>query len=75
MKDLTSTIARILRREITDQDRDDAIDAARAFLVKIDVKKVDLLRRQLELPPEAIGFLVEIYAGLLAEPKHAKHED
>lgn len=58
-------IARINRSKLTDEDRDQAIEATSAFLVKIDVKKIEQLRRRFELPPETFGFLVEIYASLL----------
>ncbi len=54
-----------LPHEITDEDRDRAFNATVEFLTRIDIKRIDDLRRQLELPPEAIGTLVEVFVTQL----------
>jgi hypothetical protein len=59
-------IALISHREISGADRAKAIADTKAFLAKIDVREVEKLRQGLELPPEAFGYLVDLYIEKLA---------
>jgi hypothetical protein len=46
--------------------------ATRSFLQRVDVKGLDELRKDFELPPEALGALIEIHAKKLAESETTK---
>ena len=59
-------IALISARAISAADRDRALGFTKDFLTKIDVKSIEKLRQGLELPPEAIGFLIDLYIDKLA---------
>jgi hypothetical protein len=59
-------IALINAREISTADRDRAFGFTKDFLTKIDVRSIEMLRQGLELPPEAIGFLIDLYIDKLA---------
>jgi hypothetical protein len=54
--------------EITEEDRKRALSAMEEFLKKIDVQQIDQMRRRFELPPESIGFLVDLYVSKLNQP-------
>ncbi len=62
---MTNQIHRLQQNEITDADRAKALEATKNYLVKIDIIKVDQLRRQFDLPPEALGYVVDVYTALL----------
>jgi len=55
-----------------------ALEATKAFLGQIDVKAIDALRKSLELPPESLGALIEIYTKKLVDgspqPSRASRE-
>jgi hypothetical protein len=59
-------IALISAREISTADRDRALGFTKDFLTKIDVRSIEKLRQGLELPPEALGFLIDLYIDKLA---------
>ena len=46
-----------------------ALKATRAFFAQIDVKAIESLRKELDLPPEALGTLIEIYSRELDKGK------
>jgi hypothetical protein len=50
------------------------LDATRSFLQRVDVKALDEMRKSFELPPEALGALIEIHAKKLAESEIPKPE-
>jgi hypothetical protein len=54
--------------EISEEDRKRALSATEEFLKKIDVQQIDQMRRRFELPPESIGFLVDLYVSKLNQP-------
>jgi len=68
LNNLTQVMWRLNAAKITDEQRDAAIKATSDLLVSIDIKRVDTLRQRLELPPECLGFVAEIYAAILAAP-------
>jgi hypothetical protein len=61
-------LANLRFRDISDQAREAAKQQTVALLKKIDIKTCDEIRRSFELPPEALGFITEIYAAVLAAP-------
>lgn len=68
LNNLTQIMWRLNEATITDEQRDAAIKATSDLLVSIDIKRVDTLRQRLELPPECLKFVAEIYAAILAAP-------
>ena len=62
-KDIVGADANI----IAEHARKALLDATRGFLERVDVKALDEMRKELELPPEALGALIEIHAKKLAE--------
>jgi len=68
LNNLTQVMWRLNEAKITDEQRDAAIKTTCDLLVSIDIKRVDALRERLELPPECLAFVAEIYAAILAAP-------
>ena len=59
LNNLTQVMQRLIATEITDAWRDAAVKATTDLLVKIDVKRIEVLRQRFELPPECFGFVAE----------------
>ncbi len=66
MKIQSSMLTKLLAVEVTDEDRARAIADTKSVLIKMNIRAVDELRKGLELPVEALGFVAEIYADILA---------
>jgi hypothetical protein len=56
-----------VQRAIDEETRKAVLEATRQFLTRVDVKALDEMRKSLDLPPEALGALIEIHAKKLAE--------
>ena len=55
------------RAAVAEESRKALLEATRGFLERVDVKALDEMRKSFELPPEALGALIEIHAKKLAE--------
>jgi hypothetical protein len=57
---------------VAEETRKAVLEATRRFLERVDVKALDEMRKSLDLPPEALGALIEIHAMKLAESEVSK---
>jgi hypothetical protein len=53
--------------KIAEEVRKAILDGTKRFLERVDIKALDEMRKSLELPPEALGAIVELHAKRLAE--------
>jgi len=56
-----------VQRALEEETRKAVLEGTRRFLERVDVKALDEMRKSLDLPPEALGALIEIHAKKLAE--------
>jgi hypothetical protein len=68
-----ASIAPDMQRTIDEETRKAVLEGTRRFLDRVDVKALDEMRKSLELPPEALGALIEIHAKRIAESEMAKY--
>jgi hypothetical protein len=61
-----------MQARIAEETRKAVLGATRRFLERVDVKALDELRKELDLPAEALGALIEIHAKKLAESEMSK---
>lgn len=57
---------------LTEEAHKAVLESTRSFLKRVDVKALDEMRKSFELPPEALGALIEIHAKKLADSDAAK---
>lgn len=58
----------VLSRDISDSAIESAAQATIDFLKRIDIHRVEEMRRGLELPPESLGVLLSLYVNLAIAP-------
>lgn len=61
-----------VQRAIDEASRKAVLDATRRFLERVDVKALDEMRKSLDLPPEALGALIEIHAKKIVDSETSK---